>query len=60
MDIPPPAAPCTCVVCVLALGAAPHTLALLHAALVHPGPAIARLQVLVASLIEAFVWGATW
>ena len=52
-----PTAPCTCVACVLALGAAPHTLALLHAALAHPGPAVACPQVLIAGLIEAFLWG---
>lgn len=48
---------CTCVACVLALDAAPRTLALLCPALVHAGPAGAVLQVLVAGLVEAFLWG---
>lgn len=36
---------------------APRALALLHAALVYAGPALTRLQVLVAALVKALLWG---
>lgn len=52
-----PQPPRTCVAGALALGPAPGTLALLHSALLHSGPAIPRLEVLVAGLIKAFLWG---
>lgn len=42
--------------CLLTLDPAPRALALLHAALVHAGPAVALLQVLVAGLVEAYLW----
>ena len=41
----------------LTVDLAPRALALFHAALVHAGPTIARLQVLVAALIKALCWG---
>lgn len=47
----------TCVAGPLAADLAPRTLAPLHAALVHAGPAIAWLQVLVAALVKALLWG---
>ena len=40
----------------LAADLAPSALALFHAALVHAGPAVAWLQVLVAALIKALLW----
>lgn len=59
LTAPPPAAcpPCTCVACALAVDAAPRTLAALRPALVHAGPAVPLLQVLVAGLVKAFLWG---
>lgn len=55
---PPRSRPrCTCVACVLALDAAPGTLALLWPAPVHAGPAVPLLHVLTAGLVEAFLWG---
>lgn len=51
---PPPR---TCVAGALAPDLAPRTLALFHLAPVHAGPAIAHLQVLVAALVKAFLWG---
>lgn len=47
----------TCVAGALALDVAPRALAPLHPALVHAGPAVTLLQVLVACLIEAFLCG---
>lgn len=50
----------TCVAGPLTVDLAPRALALFHAALVHVGPTIARLQVLVAALIKALCWGGGW
>lgn len=47
----------TCVAGALAPNLAPHACALFHSALVHAGPAIAFLQVLIVALIKAFLWG---